>query len=420
MKRTAGWLAFLVCLVFSVLLFCQGPLDFSYESSAKNPEPGEQKTAGGTKEDLQEMRGCWFSYLEWQRILQNKNKEQFEKSVRAVFENLKACKINALMLHLRAFGDAFYPSSLSPISKYFAGNLCEQVEYDPLKIIIEIAKEYNISVHGWINPLRTMSDDDFSKISDKYILKKWKLAQNSSDYYMKDLTGRYILIPTNPEVRGFISDVIGEILSRYDLCGIHIDDYFYPSRINELKENDVSYYNKVKPGCDINTWRRQGTSELVKQMYKKCHEIKPDAKFGVSPQANMKNNFNSMFIDTKLWLSEPGYLDYIMPQIYFGFENSSSPFDKTFDEWNNLIKNDAELYVGLAAYKVGMEHDQYAGLGAKEWKEKTDILKRQEEYCRKCEKYRGYCLFSYQSIFQADGNVNPKTKQEIENLNSLS
>ena len=115
MKRTAGWLAFLVCLVFSVLLFCQSPLDFSYESSAKNPEPGEQKTAGGTKEDLQEMRGCWFSYLEWQRILQNKNKEQFEKSVRAVFENLKACKINALMLHLRAFGDAFYPSSLSPI-----------------------------------------------------------------------------------------------------------------------------------------------------------------------------------------------------------------------------------------------------------------------------------------------------------------
>ena len=88
--------------------------------------------------------------------------------------------------------------------------------------------------------------------------------------------------------------------------------------------------------------------------------------------------------------------------------------------WNNLIKNDAELYVGLAAYKVGIEHDQYAGLGAKEWKEKTDILKRQEEYCRKCEKYRGYCLFSYQSIFQTDGSMNPKTKQEIENLNSLS
>ena len=97
MKRTAGCLAFLVCLVFSVLLFCQSPLNFCYETSAKNPEPGEQKTASQPKENLQRMRGCWFSYLEWQNILRNKNKAQFEQSVRAVFENLKACKINTLM-----------------------------------------------------------------------------------------------------------------------------------------------------------------------------------------------------------------------------------------------------------------------------------------------------------------------------------
>ena len=171
MKRTAGCLVFLVCLVFAVLLFCQGPLDFFGENLKKHSEQDDEKIVSETKEDLQEMRGCWFSYLEWQLILQNKTQEQFEKNVRAVFENLKTCKINTLMLHLRAFGDAFYPSDLSPVSKYFAGNLCEQVEYDPLKIIIEIASEYNISVHGWINPLRTMSDDDFSKISAERIPK---------------------------------------------------------------------------------------------------------------------------------------------------------------------------------------------------------------------------------------------------------
>ncbi len=419
MKRTFYGLIFFLCLLFAVVLFCQNPVDILPQNFSDNIDFNNLDQEPKTTEKPSEMRACWFSYLEWQLLLKNKDEKQFTETVREIFNNLKNCGINTLMLHLRAFGDAFYESTTSPTSKYFTDSVGERLKFDPLKIIIDMAKKQNISVHGWINPLRTMSDEDFLKISNNYLIKKWYLSENKSDYYMKDLTGKYILIPTNAEVRTFILDVVDEILSNYSLDGIHIDDYFYPSRVDELKENDVAYYNKVKPDCDINTWRREGTSNLVKQMCSKCHEINSDAKFGVSPQANLKNNYNSMFIDVKQWLSEPGFVDYIMPQIYFGFENSSHPFDKTIDEWNNLIKNNVELYVGLAAYKVGMDNDQHAGMGAAEWKNNTDILKRQEECCRKYEKYKGYCLYSYQSIFQSDGSLNLKSKTEIENLNLL-
>lgn len=419
MKRTFYGLIFFLCLLFVAVLFCQKPFDMLPQDFSNNIDFNNQDQKSKTMEKPSEMRACWFSYLEWQLLLKHKDEKQFIETVRGIFDNLHSCGINTLMLHLRAFGDAFYESTTSPASKYFTDNVGDKLKFDPLKIIIDIAKEHSISVHGWINPLRTMSDEDFSKISNNYLIKKWYLSENKGDYYIKDLTGKNILIPTNAEVRKFILDVVGEILNNYNLDGIHIDDYFYPSKVDELKENDVAYYNKVKPGCDINDWRRKGTSNLVKQMCSKCHEINSNVKFGVSPQANLTNNYNSMFIDVKQWLSEAGFVDYIMPQIYFGFENSSHPFDRTIDEWNNLIKNDVELYVGLAVYKVGIDNDQHAGRGAKEWKNHTDILKRQEECCRKYEKYRGYCLFSYQSIFQSDGSLNLKSKQEIENLNLL-
>lgn len=419
MKQVFYGLLFFLCLVFVAVLFCQDYVYIFYQNFSQHSELNDEENFSNGLKESSEMRACWFSYLEWQLLLKNKDEKQFTETVKDIFTNLHNCGINTLMLHLRAFGDAFYESSTSPASKYFTGNVCENLTFDPLKIIIDVAKENNISIHGWINPLRTMSDEDFLKISDDYIIKKWYLSENRRDYYMKDLTGKHILIPTNPEVQQFIVNVVDEILNKYTLNGIHIDDYFYPSKVDELRENDVSYYNKVKPNCDINTWRRNGTSDLIKAICCKCHEVNSNIKFGVSPQANLNNNYNSMFIDVKLWLSEPGYLDYIMPQIYFGFENSSHPFDKTIDEWNNLIKNNVELYVGMAAYKVGMDNDQHAGVGAMEWKNSNDILKRQEECCRKYEKYKGYCLYSYQSIFQSDGRLHSKSKKEIENLNAL-
>ena len=301
MKRTFYGLIFFLCLLFVAVLFCQNPVDMLPQNFSNNIDFNNQDQKSKTMEKSSEMRACWFSYLEWQLLLKHKDEKQFTETVRGIFDNLHSCGINTLILHLRAFGDAFYESTTSPTSKYFTDNVGDKLKFDPLKIIIDIAKEHSILVHGWVNPLRTMSDEDFSKISNNYLIKKWYLSENKSDYYIKDLTGKNILIPTNAEVRKFILDVIGEILSNYSLDGIHIDDYFYPSKVDELKENDVSYYNKVQPGCDINTWRREGTSNLVKQICSKCHQINSNVKFGVSPQANLTNNYNFMFIDVKQW-----------------------------------------------------------------------------------------------------------------------
>lgn len=143
-----------------------------------------------------------------------------------------------------------------------------------------------------------------------------------------------------------------------------------------------------------------------------------DIVFGISPQGNMDNNYNNQFIDVKEWLTEDGYIDYICPQIYFGFQNSACPYEETVEAWNDLIQNDVKLYVGLAPYKIGLE-DTFAGNGKWEWANNDDLLARMVETAREEDHYQGFLLFRYDSVFKPQSDVKSDVKQELENLKDV-
>ena len=151
-------------------------------------------------------------------------------------------------------------------------------------------------------------------------------------------------------------------------------------------------------------------------LYKKCKE--KNVLFGISPDGNIENNYTTHYADVKTWMSKEGYIDFIMPQIYYGFYNSSRDYINTLKEWeNNLLNENIDLYVALAFYKVG-QYDKYARDGKNEWLENDDIIMREILLSRNTKKYKGFSLFRYDNIFNQDTFTNNSVK-EIENLKKI-
>ena len=139
---------------------------------------------------------------------------------------------------------------------------------------------------------------------------------------------------------------------------------------------------------------------------------KENVKFGIAPEGNIQNDYENSYLDVKKILASKGYVDYIMPQIYFGFENQTRPFKETLDEWNNMIKDESiKIIPALAFYKIGTT-DKYALSGKNEWIENSDIIKRQILYSRSASNYNGFSLFRYDYIFN-ENKHNDNTKKEI-------
>lgn len=366
------------------------------------------------------MRGIWFSYLDWLNLIDvstvdgKVSEENLKKNVDLIFNNLKSIGINSLFLNVRAFGDAFYPSKLVYRSK-FLKNL-DLNKIDPLKIFVDCAKMNKIKIHGWINPMRVFKGNDFEYLPDGYILKKWFVDEKLRNNYFigADSYNCWVLNPCNEEVVNLIVSAEQELLQNYELDGIHIDDYFFPSNINKTKY-DVIYYNNRAPGCDLETFRFEGTSNLVKKMRDKCHEIRPNSVFGAAIIGNFNVN-KGIYADVEGWLKY-GLVDYLIPEIYYSFNNRLMPFDRCVQEWNSLLEkhgSDLKIYVGLAAYRIG----EAVSKNDSGWQNSGTILKEQQNYCKNnLRNYSGYCLFDYKTIFNKNGNMKPNCRKELESLN---
>lgn len=418
----------LAAVVVCVFFLSQKPKGQAGDSGEFPPATGqtdfvssEPSSSGGQesqKDPMEGMKAVWFSYLEWNTMFKGASEEQFQQKLGTVLDNLVSIGCNTVMMHVRAFGDAMYRSSVYPWSASVSGVLGKDPGYDPLSIIVEKAHAKGIAVHAWINPMRTMTAAEFDQIGD-CALKQWYAGAQRYQYYMKDSSGHYILNPANPEVRKLISAGVTELVQNYDIDGVHIDDYFYPSGVDGLPENDAQYYQEAAPGTDISSWRRDATTEMVREMHDAVKAVKPEIPFGASPQSSLTNDFDRLYIDIERWISE-GLVDYLMPQIYFGFHNTSQPFDQTAAKWNELVGDKTALYVGLATYKVGLENDQHAGEGKTEWIDcfngENNMLERQVEVLESLPNCKGYCLYSYQSIFNPDGSRNQTTEAEIDHL----
>ncbi len=350
--------------------------------------------------NFKDQSGMWFSYLEYQRILKGKTEEEFAFEVETAFDNMAKLGINTVYVQIRPFGDAYYFSDYFP-----CGDLMTKA-FDPLEIMVQKAHEKGLSVHGWINPLRIQDKNAMWALSERFVTKQW-YSQKKNMFLYED---RYYLDPSSEEVRKLICDGVREILEKYKVDGIQIDDYFYPSADFSLDEES---YKASGTALSQSEFRLASVSRMVKDIYDTVKKTNPTAVFGIAPMGYIDGNYETLFADVKLWCKEEGYCDYICPQIYFGFEHEVRPYEKTLLEWKNICREDIDMVVGIGAYRAGTENIT-AGTGKNEWLDNTDVISRQ---IKTAEKYGcGYALFRYDSLFCPDESVKPYVIKELENI----
>lgn len=346
----------------------------------------------------------WISYLEYDRIMKNADEASFTSSLGECFDNIAALGCNTVYFQVRAYGDAYYDSSLFPKGDRLTG------DYDPLKIAVKLAHDRGLSIHAWINPMRLMTDSQMSGLGTDCVIGKWYNDSSKKGTYIVESSGRWYLSPAYSDTISLICDGIREILTGYDVDGIQIDDYFYPTTDESF---DREAYSASGTALALSDWRRETVTKMVKQLYLTVHGANPTAVFGISPQGNMSSDFDTLYADIYTWCGSSGYCDYICPQIYYGFENSTLPYAETVDSWAKLTGDNISLVIGLAAYKSGTE-DTYAGHGKNEWLNSSDILSRQRDLT---EIYSaGYAFFRYDSLFEPAQSVSAHVNKELENL----
>ena len=321
--------------------------------------------------------------------------------------------LNTVIAQVRPFSDALYESELFPWSYLATGKEGVDPGFDPLAIMVEQAHQRGLQLHAWVNPYRVRTSATNKQLSSKNPAVKLLKSGDAIRY-----NGAVTYDPASKKAQQLIVDGVREIVEKYDVDGIHFDDYFYPTTDAGFDSASYQAYKNKGGSLSLAAWRRQNVNDLVKQVYTAVKQADGEVLFGISPQGNMDNNYNKQFIDVKKWLSEEGYLDYICPQVYFGFKNSTCPYEQTVEEWNDLIKNKVQLVVGLSPYKVGLE-DAYAGNGRWEWANGGDILARMVETARKEEHYQGFALFRYNSVFQPESSVRPAILEELDSLQEV-
>lgn len=324
------------------------------------------------------------------------HKEQWKN----LLDEYKKMGINAVIFQVRPAGDAFYPTELAPWSKYLTGQqgLAPQPEYDPLEFLIEETHNRSMEFHAWVNPYRaTMDLDTFALSTSKhqfYRHRNWLVQYGRRLYFNPGL----------PEVRQHVVDVVAEIVEKYDVDGIHFDDYFYPYKERGVEFPDTTEFILYGERFDsIADWRRSNNDALVENVYLKIKELKPHVKFGISPFGVWRNRdkdpmgsntrasiacYDDLYADILKWVRN-GWVDYVLPQIYWNIGFAPAEYSELLGWWSTYVR-DQHLYIGHAAYKVG-ENKELA------WQQPGEIP-RQIEMNRRNPIVKGSAFFSAKSL----------------------
>lgn len=374
----------------------------STELTQFQPVNGEYKKHSG------DMQAVWVSYLSLS-LKADFSEQAFKENFDNIIKTAKEHKINTLIVHVRPFGDALYPSKYYPWSHILTGTQGNDPGYDPLKYMIEATHNAGLEFQAWINPLRIKSKDIPKTLCDSSLFNKWSKEDKTKDYVLSYEDG-YYLNPAIDQVRETIINGVQEIVENYAVDGIHFDDYFYPTEDSSFdKTSYKAYLDSLDDECvplTLNDWRCANINKLIAGVYGKIHSITNNVEFGISPQCNINNDIN-MGADVYSWCSTYGYIDYVCPQLYVNFDHALLPFNTTADKWKKLITNNKiKFYIGLAVYKAGSDVDDGT------WEKSNDILKQEIEYGKEIG-VDGFMLYDIEYL------VKEQTQKEVENVMSV-
>ena len=378
-------------------------------------QPPEVEAAG-----KKEYRAYWFCYDDFKAYRRNNKVSAvtFERYFTKVIKNGKSLGMNTIIVQVRPFSDAVYRSSYYPWAECISGKQGRSPGFDPLKIMVSVAHKNKMKIEAWINPYRvTAGSTSYKSLAKTNPARKWHNKKGKKRNVLAYF-GNIYYNPSKSDVRKLIVNGVTEIVKNYDVDGIHMDDYFYPyfSRANVRNSFDAREYRKSadkRRGMSIARYRRKQVNTLVRQIYKAVKKENPKVTFGISPAGELtelRSNY-AHYADVDTWVRSSSYIDYICPQVYWGFRHPTAAFDKVTNRWCRLMKGSpVRLYIGIAAYKVrtGMG----VGREYREWKKNSNILKKEVVYARK-KKVDGFAFFDYADL------VRKKNKKAVRKLKKV-
>jgi uncharacterized lipoprotein YddW (UPF0748 family) len=270
-------------------------------------------------------------------------------------------RMNAVVVQVRPTADAFWPSPHEPWSQWLTGTQGADPGYDPLAFMVAEAHARDLELHAWFNPYRIANHGDPGRLVAAHPARRnpaWRFAYGGKLYYN----------PGVPAVRAFIEDAIMDAVTRYDIDGVHLDDYFYPYPVSGQAIPDAATYSQYGGGfADVHDWRRDNVNRLVRELDQRIHQAKPHVSFGISPFGIWRNSatdplgsatsglqsYDAIHADSRQWVKQ-GWVDYIAPQIYWEIGHGQADYSVLAAWWAQTVRGTGvQLVIGQAAYRAG-------------------------------------------------------------------
>jgi uncharacterized lipoprotein YddW (UPF0748 family) len=327
------------------------------------------------------FRATWISTvsnIDFPRVADRGNYEAQKKHLIEMLDQLQATNINAVVFQVRPTADALYKSELEPWSHWLTGKQGVAATYDPLELVCAEAHKRGIDVHVWINPYRvTIPGMNVENLAPNHIYHKhpeWFVKYGKQWYFN----------PALQETRDFLCQVVADLVSRYDIQAIHMDDYFYPYPISGEVFPDTTNFAKDPRGFkNIGDWRRDNVNLAIKQVHETIVRIKPEVQFGISPfgiwrnkkndprgsETNGLQHYDQLYADILLWM-EKGWIDYVVPQLYWEIGKKVADYKILAHWWAQHATDKCRVYIGMAPFHLGSEK------GAAAWREGNEICRQ--------------------------------------------
>ncbi|WP_214327407.1 glycoside hydrolase family 10 protein [Nonomuraea sediminis] len=341
--------------------------------SHKNPAPkpaaasARESCTADARFPKRQLRGVWISTvhnIDWPSrtgLSVDRQKAEYVALLDAAVKR----RLNAVFVQVRPASDAIYSSPYEPWSVYLTGTAGKDPGWDPLPFLIDQAHKRGLEFHAWFNPYRAGYDDKVKKLPANHP------ARQHPDWVVK-YDGKLYYNPGLPAVRDHVIKVITDVVRRYDIDGVHFDDYFYPYPGGGGKFDDAAAFTKYGNGKKLGDWRRANVNQLIAQVDKAVHGIKRYVKFGISPFGIWRNKsddptgsktagmsaYDSIYADARAWI-KAGTVDYVMPQLYWPRGFKVADYRALVPWWADEVKGTGvDLYIGQALYRVGTRDDK--------------------------------------------------------------
>ncbi len=357
------------------------------------------------------FRGAWIATvanIDWPTPAAVGNDSLQKAEMTWILDSLESLGINAIIFQVRPTADALYYSEYEPTSHWLMGTQGAALTYDPLEWTIEEAHKRNMEVHVWLNPYRVnLAKTDTSIIAPNHIFRQhpewfWSYAK------------QWYFDPGLEATREWICTIVQDIVYRFDIQAIHMDDYFYPYPQGKQVLPDEATFAKYPRGfTDIRDWRRDNVNLAIQAISETIKECKPEVQFGISPFGVWRNadvdstgsatkagitNYDDLYADIRLWIKN-GWIDYVLPQLYWEIGKKVADYEVLAHWWANEVKGtNCKLYIGMAPYRLENASPKTP------WGQGNEIG-RQMELNRTIPEISGECFYSTRPLLRNPRHV---------------